>query len=102
MLYPGTFIGKDRSLKMEGNRHQNAGVNAKPAIQGSNSKVRKANSPGPAGANVKLLDTPPAFDYNKALDAVLLVMIGSVIASATVMSEMLCHHMFDMASQSWQ
>ena len=45
---------------------------------------------------------PALYDYNKTLDTILTVMVGSAIASTTMTSDTLHHHVFDTASQSWQ
>ena len=44
----------------------------------------------------------PVFEYNKALDTIAMVMGWSVIATTTITSDTLHHHVFDMASQCWQ
>ena len=45
---------------------------------------------------------PALYDYNKALDTILTVMVGSAIASTTMTSKTLHHQVFDRESQRWQ
>ena len=47
-------------------------------------------------------DPLPAFcNYNKTLEKILTVMVGSAIASTTMTADTLHHHVYDSASQRW-
>ena len=126
MLYSGVFIGKEaKNIKNGSKKLPAQDCNSKEAkeAEGQGSPSSNSDNPSPRLNPKKLLaqdcktkdgdkkplkikerkDPLPAFDsYNKTLDTILTVMVGSAIASTTMTSETLHHQVFDKTSQSWQ